>query len=540
MGGDGSGAGDRDSKTWDVIIVGSGAGGATIAQELAATGKSILILERGQHLPQEPDNWDPQAVFVDRKYRTKDLWYDKVGEPFHPNTHYWVGGNTSFYGAALMRMRPGDFEQRVHADGISPAWPTSYAEMRPYYEKAEKHWRVRGQRGVDPSEPQGEMPYDFPAVAHEPPIEALRQHLVGLGLQPFPLPLGVWRQDGKKPLAHPGQQHDGACIRCQTCGGFPCRVLAKADARTVCLQPLEKAKNVTLLTGHRAIRLVTDASGRRVTSVVCETDQGLRRFHGDIIVAAAGAVPTAVLMLSSHNQRHPDGLANGSGLVGRNYMFHTLTAVVSVTLAQVEVDFPKTLGINDFYWGEPDGSYDKPMGHIQLLEHMSGKTLEGQVAEYLPPGTLPAFFPSLLASRMLSFLCISEDLPARDNRVTVDDIGHITLAYEHNNMAGHERLVKRLDWALDRFSDHKHPISQHHFQMSSLLPIYGTAHQCGTLRFGDNPEGSVLDAWNRTHEIDNLYVTDSSFFPSSSAVNPTLTIVANAMRVAEHLKERLG
>ncbi len=538
MSADGGVFGDTDTRVWDVVIVGSGAGGATIAHELAATGKSILILERGQHLPQEPENWDPQAVFIDRKYRTRDVWKDKDGRPFHPNTHYWVGGNTSFYGATLMRLRPGDFERRLHADGMSPAWPISYAEMRPHYERAEKAWRVRGQRGIDPTESVDEAPYHHPALTHEPPVEALRQHLVSLGWQPFPLPLGVWR-DNIRPLDHPGQQHDGVCIRCQTCGGFPCRVMAKADARTVCLQPLSMAKNVTLLTGHRATRLITDASGRHVTGVLCETADGLKQFRGDLVVVAAGAVPTAALLLGSHNTRHPDGLANGSGLVGCNYMYHTLTAMISVTLAHVAADFPKTLGINDFYWGEPDGSYDKPMGHIQLLEHMSGKTLEGQIAEYLPPGTLPELFTAAIAGRMLSFLCISEDLPNRNNRVTIDEGGAITVSYTHNNMEGHERLVKRLDGALDTFSDQKHPIMQHHFQMSSLLPIYGTAHQCGTARFGDNPQGSVADSWCRAHEVDNLYITDSSIFPSSAAVNPTLTIVANAMRVAEHLAARL-
>jgi choline dehydrogenase-like flavoprotein len=542
MRGDGGRLGDIDSRHWDVVIVGSGAGGATIAAELAHTGKSILILERGEHLPQEADNWDPQAVFIERKYRTKDFWYDKKGNPFHPNTHYWVGGNTTFYGATLMRLRPSDFDTVAHADGYSPAWPVDYTDMRPYYEKAEKEWRVRGQRGIDPTEPRDEAPYHYPMVPHEPPVEALKQHLEGLGWQPFPLPLGVWRDEprGATPGTKSGPLPEGQCVRCQTCGGFPCKVLAKADARTVCLAPLAKAKNVTLLTGHTAVRVVTDASGKHATGVLCQTADGYRQFNGDLIVLAAGAVPTAALMLGSFSGKHPDGLANSSGLVGRNYMFHTLSAMVSVTLSEVKTDFPKTLGINDFYWGEPDGSYDLPMGHIQMLEHMSGTTLEGQVAEYLPPGSLPDVVMQMMAGRMLSFLCISEDLPNRENRVTIDDEGRITLAYEYNNLEGHQRLVKRLDAALDTFADQKHPIMSQHFQMSSMLPIYGTAHQCGTVRFGDDPRTSVLDPWCRTHDVDNLYVTDSSFFPSSAAVNPTLTIVANGMRVAEHLAERLS
>jgi len=273
--------------------------------------------------------------------------------------------------------------------------------------------------------------------------------------------------------------------------------------------------------------------------VVCETPEGLVRVRGNIVIVAAGAAPTAALLLASHNAKHPDGLANSSGQVGRNYMFHTLTAVVSLTPAPVTVSFPKTLGVNDFYWGEPDGSYDKPMGHIQLLEHMSGQTLEGQVAEVIPPSMIPHTLSNYFAHHMLSLLVISEDLPRPENRVTLDREGHIHLAYEHNNMEGHQRLVHRLDHALASYSDHRHHISQHHFQFSTLLPIYGTAHQCGTVRFGEDSKSSALDPWCKAHELDNLYIVDSSFFVSSSAVNPTLTIVANAIRVAEHLKDRL-
>ncbi len=476
-------------------------------------------------------------MFVERKYRTKDIWYDKHGNPFHPNTHYWVGGNTSFYGAALMRMRPADFGSLMHAGGPSPAWPVSYDEMRTYYRQAERLWQVHGDRGSDPSEPPDEVPYDYPALSHEPPIEALNQHFKGLGWNPFPLPLGVlW--DDKTPLA-PGSRVDGRCIRCATCGGFPCQVNAKSDARNICLKPILHKSNVTLLTGHKAIRLETDGGGRTVREVVCETADGEARVKGDIVVVAAGAVPAAELLLASRNAQHPDGMANSSGQVGRNYMFHTLTAIVSLTAAKIDVAFPKTLGVNDFYFGDPDGSYDKPMGHIQLLEHMSGQTLEGQAADTIPASMIPDSLADYFAHHMLSLLVISEDLPHPENRVTLDREGRIHLAYEHNNMEGHHRLVHRLDHALATFSDNRHRISQHHFQLSTLLPIYGTAHQCGTVRFGKDPRSSALDPWCKAHDLDNLYVVDSSFFVSSSAVNPTLTIAANAIRVAEHLKDRL-
>jgi choline dehydrogenase-like flavoprotein len=221
-------------------------------------------------------------------------------------------------------------------------------------------------------------------------------------------------------------------------------------------------------------------------------------------------------------------------------MFHNSTAMVSLTAERQSVTFPKTLAVNDFYWGDPNGGFDLPMGHIQLLEYMSGQTLEGQVEEWLPPALIPDALAGAAAERMLSMLIISEDLPQADNRVRLNSDGRISLDYAFGNLEGHERLVKILKSSLDGFVDHAHPISQHHFQFDSLLPLYGTAHQCGTARFGADPKASVLDANCKAHELDNLYVVDTSFFVSANAVNPTLTTVANALRVGDHLIDRLG
>jgi choline dehydrogenase-like flavoprotein len=521
-----------DTTHFDVVIVGSGAGGATIAQRLAPTGKKILILERGQHLPREQENWSAKSVFLDRRYRTKEKWYDKDCRPFSPNTHYWVGGNTTFYGAALMRMRKRDFEDVRHAGGSSPAWPITLADLAPYYDEAETLWRVHGLRGIDPTENGDEPVYPYPALQDDDGIARLRSHLEAQSWRPFHLPVGISRDDVhwlKSP-----------CIRCRTCGGYPCLVLAKSDARTVAVDPILDLPNVTLLTGRKVERLETDAAGRTVTEVVCSAVQGEERWSGDLVVLAAGAVNTPAMLLASYNAAHPSGLANGSDQVGRNYMFHTLSAVVSVTAAPVDSGFPKTLAVNDFYWGDPAGGYDLPMGHIQTLEYMSGQTLEGQISEILPPALVPDFVTNAMAARMLSFLVISEDLPLPDNRVRLAADGRIFIDYAYNNLEGHERLVKKLDEALDGFVDHKHVISQHHFQLSSLLPLYGTAHMNGTTRMGADPKSSVVDPSCKAHELDNLYVADASVFCSASAVNPTLTIVANAMRVADHLKERLG
>jgi choline dehydrogenase-like flavoprotein len=517
---------------FDIVIIGSGAGGATLAQRLAPTGKSILILERGEHLPREAENWSPKAVFIQRRYRTQERWYDKNNHPFTPNTHYWVGGNTSFYGAALMRMRARDFTQVQHAGGVSPAWPISLTDLAPYYDEAERLWQVHGARGEDPTENGDEPPYSCAAVHHDPGVAALKSHWETLGWKPFSLPLGI-RLDQAHPVTSP-------CIKCKTCGGYPCLLRAKCDARTVAVEPIMDLPNVTLLTGRKVLRLETDPTGKTVTEIVCQSEHGEERWAGDIVVLAAGAANTAVVLQASANAAHPNGLANGSDQVGRNYMFHNSTAMVSLTAERQSVTFPKTLAVNDFYWGDPGGGYDLPMGHIQLLEYMSGQTLEGQVEDWLPPALVPDALAGAAAERMLSMLVISEDLPQQDNRVRLNSDGRISLDYTFGNLEGHERLVKTLKSSLDGFVDHAHPISQHHFQFDSLLPLYGTAHQCGTTRFGADPASSVLDRDCKAHELDNLYVVDTSFFVSANAINPTLTTVANALRVGDHLIERLG
>jgi choline dehydrogenase-like flavoprotein len=524
-----------DVKTrYDVIVIGSGAGGATVANELAMTGKTVLILERGEHLPRDRVNWDSKYVFVDRRYRTDERWLDKHDHTFRPNTHYWVGGNTTFYGAALFRFRPGDFEEtRHHGGGVSPAWPISYDDLAPYYLKAEKLWKVHGRRGVDPTERADEPDYDHPPLRHDPTIASLEQHFRSIGWRPSPLPLGIMRDDN--------YPHHSDCIRCTTCGGYPCLVRGKSDARTIALDPILRLPNITLLTGRKVTRLETDPTGRTVARVVVDAPgDRWETFEGDIVVLAAGAANTAAILLASDNPGHSNGLANASDQVGRNYMFHTMSAVVSVTAGKVDANFPKTLCINDFYWRDPEGGFDFPMGHIQLLEHMEGHVLEGQIKEEgVDQHFIPDFLANAAVDRMLAFLCISEDLPHPENRVTLSG-GRIKLSYTHHDIEGHHRLVHKLDTAMSHFDDGGHRFTRHHFQIAKMLPLYGTAHMCGTTRMGADPQTSVVDVNCKAHQVDNLYVADASVFVTSTAVNPTLTIVANAMRVADHLKERLG
>ncbi len=518
-----------ESRHYDLIIIGSGAGGGTLAYALANTGKQILILERGQELPVEPQNWDSKAVFIDHRYRTSEQWLDKTNKPFTPNTNYWVGGNTTFYGAALMRMKERDFEAVEHSDGLSPAWPLSYADFAPWYEKAEALWRVHGERGIDPNDLPDDPPFPYPPLIDDPAVARLKQHFQDIGWHPSPLPLGINRDD-----AHPQTSH---CVRCTTCGGYPCLLKAKSDARSIVIDPIRDLPNVTILTGHKVKRI--ESHGRTVTGVVTETADGaLQTFIGDLYALSAGAANSAAILLQSESALHPNGLANSSGLVGRNYMFHTTSAVISIMADRFDSTFPKTFAVNDFYFGAPD--YPYPMGQIQLLEYMSGQTLEGQISDILPPALIPDFLSNDIARHIVAFLTMTEDLPREENRVTVTETGQIKLTYTPNNLPAHLRLTQTLEHALKGFSLRQHTLFEPHFQIDSLLPLYGTAHQCGTTRFGRDPSTSVLDINCKAHDLDNLYVVDTSFFVSSSSVNPTLTTVANALRVGEHLKERMA
>jgi choline dehydrogenase-like flavoprotein len=508
---------------YDVIIVGTGAGGGTLAHELAPTGKRILLLERGGYLPRERENWSSRAVFVDNRYKAQETWLDGRGGAFRPGIHYCVGGNTKFYGAVLFRMRERDFGAVTHRDGESPAWPLSYGDFAPYYLRAEALYHVHGERGSDPTEPPEDAPYPWPAISHEPRVQELADGLRRSGLKPFALPIGVQLNEAE-PTA-------SACIRCDTCDGFPCLVEAKSDAHVTCVRPALAYPNVELVTNAFVERLETSTTGREVVAVVVNDGTHTRRYRSDIVVVSCGAVNSAALLLRSGNDRHPKGLGNGSDVVGRHYMFHNNSAMLALSTKPNKTKFQKTLGLNDYYWGDED--YKFPLGHIQML----GKT-DAAMFDSETHGLLPNRILEKLAGHSLDFWLTSEDLPLPQNRVTVANEG-IRIAYSPTNVEAHQRLTAKLRDVLKQI-DGDHRLAPRWFYFSKRLPVSATGHQNGTVRFGANPSTSALDLNCRSHEVDNLYVVDSSFFPSSSAVNPTLTIIANALRVADHLKTRMG
>lgn len=513
--------------TYDVIIIGSGAGGGTLARELAPTGKRILILERGDWLKREALNWDAKAVFVDNRYVSSDTWYDQSGRPFRPQVHYFVGGATKVYGAALYRLRKQDFGELREYDGISPAWPISYNDMEPYYTKAEQMYQVHGARGLDPTEPPASAPYPYPPVSSEPRIQQLFDDLKTGGFHPFPAPCGVMLNE--KDIA------SSKCIRCQTCDGFPCLVHAKSDAEVLGVRPALQFPNVELLRNSKVIRLNTSPSGRSVTQVVVERERGTEVFVGDIVVVSCGAANSAKLLLMSANDEHPHGLANGSDQVGRNYMYHNSMAVLAISREPNPTFFQKTIAVNDFYFGM--NGFDFPMGNIQMVGKSVGEMYKGE--KPLETALAPIGLLDEIARHAVDFWLSTEDLPYPDNRVSVDRTGNITLAYTPNNQVPKEKLYEKLKSMLKHLGMQPDHLIPRNAYLKTEIPIAGVAHQAGTCRFGRDPKSSVLDVNCKAHELDNLYVVDTSFFVSIGAVNPSLTAMANAIRVGEHLAERL-
>ncbi len=512
---------------YDVIIIGSGAGGGTLARHLAPSGKDILILEQGDWLKREAANWDPTAVFVENRYISSETWVDERGKEFQPQVHYFVGGATKLYGAALYRLRKEDFGELKHYSGISPAWPISYEELEPYYTKGEQLYHVHGERGLDPTEPPASAPYPYPPVSNEPRIQQLWDNLKQAGYHPFFAPCAIMLDEQNMPFS--------TCVRCQTCDGFPCLVQAKADAEIMGVRPAIAYSNVTLLTGAKAVKLNTSADGKIVQEVVIERDGKQETLRSDLVVVSCGAANSAKLLLMSANSHHPNGLANGSDQVGRNYMYHNSQAMLALSKEPNLTFFQKTLSINDFYFGMEGFNY--PMGNIQMIGKSLGPMFRGEKA--IETALVPMMLLDKIAHHSVDFWLSTEDLPDPNNRVTLDKQGRVKLSYTPNNQVPKQKLYEKLKSLLNHMGMHPDYLIPRHAYLKSDIPIAGCAHQAGTCRFGKDPKTSVLDINCKAHELDNLYVVDTSFFPSIGAVNPSLTAMANALRVGDHLLERL-
>lgn len=506
---------------FDIIIIGSGAGGGTMAYKLAPTGKKILILERGNYIPKERENWDARKVFTDGRYRTTELWYDKDDKPFSPFTHYAVGGNTKMFGAALFRLRESDFKDVRHYGGVSPAWPIRYQDLEPYYTQAEQLYSAHGQRGVDPTEPHTDMPYPFPPLVHEPSMQELYDSIRKLGYKPFPLPIGVRLGENGKAGFSP--------VRLSNFDGFPDPTEAKADAQVTSLKQALSMPNVKLLTGAHVDKLVTDRAGRRVSTVQVTRNGEALSFESNIVILAAGAVNSAAILLRSASHRHPNGLANSSDQVGRNYMLHQNGCVISISDKINTSQFQKSFAIADFYNGAPDSDY--PIGTIQLMGKNDPDTLMDLARDYFPRRTFED-----LSSHSIDWWITAEDLPDPENRVTLRRDGTIKTAYTVNNREAYNRIKLKLNNIIDQLGE-KDPLLRNTTRVGYDLGVSGVSHQMGTLKFGTDPKTSVLNENCRAHDVDNLYAVDAGFFVSSGAFNPSLTIAANALRVGDHIKQ---
>jgi choline dehydrogenase-like flavoprotein len=516
---------------YDVIIIGTGAGGATLAKRLAPSGLTILILERGDYVPREKANWSSLDVNLQGKYLTNEQWRTKDGEALHPHTNYNVGGNTKFFGAALFRLREADFGKINHCGGESPAWPIAYRDLERYYTEAEELFEVHGEHNVDPTDPPASVRYPFPPISHEERIARLSADFEKAGLHPFHTPLGVRLNERDR--------HTSLCIRCNTCDGYPCLIHAKSDAETMCIEPtLRNHENVSLITGAKVTKLRTGADGKEVTGVLFERDGQRAEISADIVVVACGAINSAALLLRSANSEHPDGLANRSGVVGRHYMGHTNSVVMALSLCPNPTVFQKTLSVNDFY--SASSGWEFPMGHISFVGKLDADTLRAGA-----PAIAPGWSLEMMAKHSLDFWLTSEDLPDPENRVTINAADEIVLSYTPNNQEAHKRLRAKLSEIMKKTSCDIHGTGCHQglfdrkIFIGQQIPLAGVAHQNGTVRFGHDPMTSALDINCKAHDLDNLYVVDGSFFPSSGAVNPALTIIANALRVGDHLAERL-
>ena len=489
-----------DSAT--VVIIGSGMGGGTLAWGLAQRGIDTLVLERGDYLPREPQNWSAQEVFVNRRYKPDEMWIDDDGNEFAPGVHYVVGGNTKLYGSSLPRLRVEDFEETVYPSGVSPAWPFRYADIEPYYVQIEALFNVHGTTGEDPSEPWRSSDFPYPAMEHEPYVAELISRLQAQGLHPSSTAMGIDLRPG------------GRCIRCHTCDGFPCRLGAKSDAQTCGIDPAVATGHVRVLTGAKVDRLVVEAN--RVVRVEGVREGEPFQVTGGCFVVSAGAANSAALLLKSRNDEHPKGLGNGTGLVGRNYMVHNNTHFAAYDPRRPnDVVFQKTMAVNDFYRDLGDGY---PGGTIQLIGKVQGSMMKTHATK------VPLVALNRVAARSVEGLVMTEDLPSAHNRVSVDRYGRIQVSWRRTNYDRHEKLLSIAKKALRR--------AGYVAVFEQRFDIGLNSHMCGTAVAGTDPETSVLDPWCRSHEIPNMWVVDSSFFPSSGAQNPALTIGAQALRVA--------
>ena len=498
--------------TPDVAIIGSGVGASAMARTIAPTGAEVLVLERGEPVRAGPHPLSPEAVFRDANWLADETWYEKDGSAFNPVTYYYLGGNTKFFGAVMLRYRRRDFEAVEHLGGLSPAWPFPYEEMEPWYCRAEKLFRVRATPEDDPLEPPRSEPCPFPAIPDEPSVAQARRRLERTGLRTFTTPLcvdiGAWLEYAST-----------------TWDGYPNTGSAKADAENAMLNDALAYDNVRLLCGATVTRMHTDASGEAVVALDVDHRGEALSVKPGWVVLSAGAVNSAALLLRSADDKLPAGIANRSGMVGRHFMTHHSTAMMAVDpRTRNDAVYQKTIASNDYYFDDGEGG--PPLGHIQAIGKISAPMLQSF-------GTnAPHFFLRWLSTHSVDWFLISEDLPLPENRLHVDGSGRVVFDVTRPNWPAHQRLVSRMKRHLRAAG---YPL-----MFTRPFDLSYPTHQCGTVRMGLDPADSPLDPWCRSHDHPNLWVVDASCLPTSAAVNPSLTVAAQALRAADRWLRETG
>ncbi len=541
-------ADDPSTQEWDVAVIGTGMGGATAGFELARRGRRVVFLERGRFVQRETDTVrgelaDQSESPVERMRRGR--WPEPILGTMHggerDRTQRWshpiravkggtyeffaplgcgTGGSTILFGATLERFFPSDFRPKENfpevTDSTLPeAWPVGYAELEPYYQRAEKMFRVRGT--ADPLHPSAGDPLIEPPPLNEQDQDVF-DRMVRRGLHPYRIHIGCRFVAG-----------------CDGCPGRVCLRDCKSDSGSVCVIPAVEKFGARLLAECEVVRL--DADEKAVHRIHARWRGRELSLSARVVVLAAGALMTPVLLLNSKAEHWPRGLANGSGLVGRNLMVHSgdMIAIRSGKRAPAS-GFNKSLSINDWYV-----SGGRKLGNIQSV---GVKVDTGAVLAHLQttlskaPGWLKRIAHPLLlriAARAgayffrnsVAFGSIVEDLPYLENRVIPDPTAKSGMRFEYRYTAELAERNARLRELLVKALGRTRVVSLTRAMNLNL------GHPCGTARFGDDPATSVLDRDNRAHEVENLYIVDASFFPSSGGSNPSLTIAANALRVAE-------
>jgi len=510
---------------WDCVVVGTGMGGATLGHSLALAGRKVLFVERGRAHFRHADTLRgtyPEMAWSGTSTNpgcsSSDLlcagrFPDSLLDDKHrfiPMIGTGSGGSSALYGMAMERFLPSDFSPPHQADSHRQSWPIGYAELEPWYAKAESLYRVRG--GRDPVRPPAAPLPPAPPPSRQ--AAELQQHFAHQGLHPYALPLACERVPG-----------------CTCCQGYLCPRDCKNDASRICLEPALEQASTALIDECEVLRLNADT--RRVTGVVCRTGQHQFELDAQQVVLAAGALHTPSILLRSASERWPEGLSNRSGLVGRNLMRHFVDLYLVFT--RVGGSHPmKEIGLTDFY----DTEFGR-MGTIQSFGQlppasMLADTLRDDVAQVAPwaTGIVRTMKPLLTAAmeqlfqRGMLLAAIMEDSPSPDNRVVPGS----PLQVRYQPADGD---LQRLRLFREKVGQALRPYRFLRLQQAEKNAML--AHVCGTCRFGDDPTNSVLNRHNRSHELDNLYVVDASWFPSSGGTNPALTVAANALRVADHI-----